>query len=350
MSERAARLLLDLPFHPEFANLSPSAVMTAIGLLKFTNGSAEAWPSQQTLCEITGISSKNTIKLAERQLEDFGILKTKYLTHGMRGIKYKFLGEPQRTLPVVPDLKGWDYKKIRKGHYGFSPPSQSNLAFYAKQTILLPTLTQVEMLLKEHCKGGSKTIQEMIQESKGIPAKLFGFILAIYLGDPWNLLKYSSWLKEDLRLTDDLALENTLHALRKEGYINEGNKIRNRSKFFWKVFSKSRIEFEKQFLKRKGFNYLDRGIPYHFPKLYISPLTKDSEGTEQTKQKLHRNFRYENDSIYSPGYEWIKKHKKMVIDEESINAVANFSGEIICSAVAYVAERLREEHGKQFPD
>lgn len=137
MSNRAARILLDLPFHPNFSKVSSSAIKLAMGLLKFTNESAEAWPSQETLCKTTGISSKNTLKDGERQLIESGILKTEFLPTGMRGKKYKFLIEPKRTLPVIPDLSEWKNQEIPKGYVGFSPPSSANLAFYKSRTLHL---------------------------------------------------------------------------------------------------------------------------------------------------------------------------------------------------------------------
>lgn len=241
ISDYALNCLAGFLVDSKFTNISGTSLKVYAALLRYANSAGEAWPSQQSLMKVTGLS-ENSIRKGLAEIVILALAARKPLPIGMKGRKFKLL--PQKQVVISSPGDEILQPKIPKGYFCFSNPSSSNRSFYLRNQVFLPRMGLVKKVLLEFENNDFSTLWEIIQNINGLPARLFGLTLALKIGDPWNFLLYAKQLAEWQEF-DVFAYEYSLSQLGKTRNEFRGNRILNHSTSFKQLFKRFRREIPK---------------------------------------------------------------------------------------------------------
>jgi len=362
ITEKGLRTLATAILHPRFKEMSGNAFKNFATMLLYDQGNG-IWASQKTLGEFSGIS-QNTTKAAIHELNEIGFIKSEFVKAQLggrrfRGKKHTILLKEIESLVISFNREEWSLSDVGKDSVAFLAPTDTNISYFLSgngRNVPLPPMELILSLLHEYENDNHQKLTEIIQSTQGIPTRLFGFMLALYLGDPWSCLVHSKRLQEWDTKLDDYVYENTLAELHKKEreYFRE-RVVRNRSVSFKKLLQKNQKNLKK-LLANEDFS----GLSYIFNhkeiwgKLFPCPYDYNCACHPQKqgsilccygKQKAwdYKEFVAEGKlTQYIPGKQWIETAKGLSITKVDHSLLGGFIGEVMIPLLVQVNRVVRE--------
>lgn len=347
ISARSLRILGTALFDPKFQEMPPSAFKFFAQMLKYDIGNGVT-ASQENIAREAGLS-EGTGRACIKELNKAPWIKSSFMGGTMRGKKHEIMLPENNHLTESLNPNEWKLETIPEGYFAFSPPSPRNLAFYARCDVLLPTLESVRTLLNAYKEKNNALLRKYIEDAGGSPARLLGFILGLYLGDPWSFMWYAKRLTDSTN-RDDFIYEKTLYKLREtRGYAIRRDRVVNRSGDFKKLLKLNCKEIGKANDPKYIYNHSQSLWRQIFPcteetKCSCHPTYACSPKelcASETALYRYGHFTLEEVNGYSIAQDWISKHKGLKIKEEEYDLLTKFIWDIFIPYLIGISSRNR---------